>query len=243
MCEAARCMQVTGTGLSGVVEAQLGVCLDKSLQCSSWGSRPLSPEQLQYAALDAAVLLMLLNNVICVALPSTVARLSSTADTQNSANVPSATKAPEQQSAGPCEPLPHRDGTHCGSASSQGHRAQQEQSAAIECEADKTLQALNGLSLHFSSGTAALQEHEAGHRDRCLPQQGMPEGASDSDSIKSQRTVTKAELHEASQVWGIRLEVGRSSRQKLPKLRAEKRPGVRELFSQDAASDEQIGGS
>ena len=236
-------MQVTGTGLSGVVEAQLGVCLDKSLQCSSWGSRPLSPEQLQYAALDAAVLLMLLDNVICVALPSTVARLSSTADTWKSANVPSVTKAPKQQSAGPYEPLPHRDGTHCCSASGQGHQGQQKQTAAIECEADKTLQALNGLSLYSSTGTAALQEHEVGHRDRLLPQQDMPEGASDKDSIKPQRPVTEAEMHEASQVWGIRLEVGGSTRQKLPKLRAEKRPGVRELFSQDAASTEHIGGS
>ena len=64
--------QETGRGLSGIVEGQLGMSLDKGLQCSSWGLRPLSPEQLHYAALDAAVLLMLLDSIIAAALPSRV---------------------------------------------------------------------------------------------------------------------------------------------------------------------------
>ena len=37
----------------------LGVELDKELQTSDWGTRPLSPAQLRYAALDAHVLLRL----------------------------------------------------------------------------------------------------------------------------------------------------------------------------------------
>eukprot|EP00959_Pyramimonas_sp_CCMP1952_P350330 7339736-Pyramimonas_sp.AAC.1 len=41
--------QVTG-GLSGLVEAVLGLPLDKRHQCSDWDARPLSPEQLAYAA-------------------------------------------------------------------------------------------------------------------------------------------------------------------------------------------------
>lgn len=44
-------------GLRAVTEAFLGCTLDKSLQCSDWDARPLSPEQLRYAAADAAVLL------------------------------------------------------------------------------------------------------------------------------------------------------------------------------------------
>ena len=33
----------------------LGVALDKELQTSDWGARPLAPAQLAYAALDAFV--------------------------------------------------------------------------------------------------------------------------------------------------------------------------------------------
>ena len=40
-------------GLLGVVEELFGVVLDKSLQKSAWGRRPLSPAQLAYAAADA----------------------------------------------------------------------------------------------------------------------------------------------------------------------------------------------
>ncbi|MBF5043900.1 hypothetical protein FGE12_15980 [Aggregicoccus sp. 17bor-14] len=40
-------------GLLGVVQELFGVELDKSLQKSAWGRRPLSPEQLAYAAADA----------------------------------------------------------------------------------------------------------------------------------------------------------------------------------------------
>jgi hypothetical protein len=44
-------------GLSDAVEEWLGRPLDKTEQCSAWCSRPLSPEQISYAALDALVLL------------------------------------------------------------------------------------------------------------------------------------------------------------------------------------------
>lgn len=51
-------------GLSGLVEAQLGRPLDKQLQCSAWGERPLSAEQRRYAAADAACLLALLGSFV-----------------------------------------------------------------------------------------------------------------------------------------------------------------------------------
>ena len=57
-------------GLSGLVQAQLGLPLDKSLQCSAWGGRPLAPEQLRYAATDAAVLLALLASLAEAAPPA-----------------------------------------------------------------------------------------------------------------------------------------------------------------------------
>lgn len=48
-----------GHGLSMVCERELGQAIDKTEQTSNWSRRPLAPEQLQYAALDAEVLLAL----------------------------------------------------------------------------------------------------------------------------------------------------------------------------------------
>ena len=38
-------LQVVGKGLSALTEAQLALPLDKTLQCSSWGSRPFTQAQ------------------------------------------------------------------------------------------------------------------------------------------------------------------------------------------------------
>lgn len=50
---------VDGHHLGAVCERELGIYLDKTLQTSDWTQRPLSREQLDYAALDAEVLLTL----------------------------------------------------------------------------------------------------------------------------------------------------------------------------------------
>ena len=50
--------------LARVAHDVLGLHLDKSLQCSDWTTRPLLDSQLQYAALDAAVLLQLVPAII-----------------------------------------------------------------------------------------------------------------------------------------------------------------------------------
>ena len=42
-----------------VCERELGIVLDKSSQTPNWSRRPLDGDQLQYAALDAEVLLAL----------------------------------------------------------------------------------------------------------------------------------------------------------------------------------------
>ncbi|CAJ1361458.1 unnamed protein product, partial [Effrenium voratum] len=47
-------------GLGELVSCSLGRALCKDQQCSDWSARPLSPEQVRYAALDAHVLLSLL---------------------------------------------------------------------------------------------------------------------------------------------------------------------------------------
>jgi len=56
---AARRLGHSGLGLSALVEAHFGVKLSKSSQRSDWGQRPLTPQQLAYAALDTHYLLPL----------------------------------------------------------------------------------------------------------------------------------------------------------------------------------------
>jgi ribonuclease D len=56
---AARRLGRTGLGLSDLVLARFGVRLSKAHQRSDWGRRPLSPDQLAYAALDTHYLLTL----------------------------------------------------------------------------------------------------------------------------------------------------------------------------------------
>ena len=54
---AARRLGRTGLGLSALVEGQFGVRLSKVFQRADWGRRPLTREQLTYAALDTHFLL------------------------------------------------------------------------------------------------------------------------------------------------------------------------------------------
>jgi ribonuclease D len=56
---AARRLGRDGLGLSALVEHRFGVRLSKANQRSDWGRRPLSPDQLAYAALDTHYLLPL----------------------------------------------------------------------------------------------------------------------------------------------------------------------------------------
>ena len=56
---AARRLGRTGLGLSALVEGHFGVRLSKANQRSDWGRRPLSREQIAYAALDTHFLLPL----------------------------------------------------------------------------------------------------------------------------------------------------------------------------------------
>jgi prolyl-tRNA editing enzyme YbaK/EbsC (Cys-tRNA(Pro) deacylase) len=55
----AKSHRMSSKSLSSLVEDHLGRSLDKAQQLSRWGSRPLGQQQLDYAALDAFVLLLL----------------------------------------------------------------------------------------------------------------------------------------------------------------------------------------
>jgi ribonuclease D len=56
---AARRLGRTQLGLAALVEAQFGVRLSKDFQRSDWGRRPLTAEQIRYAALDTRFLLQI----------------------------------------------------------------------------------------------------------------------------------------------------------------------------------------
>lgn len=64
LSRAARGMDAEGGHtLREVCRRELGKPLDKSQQTSDWSQRPLSDEQVEYAALDAEVLLSLLERL------------------------------------------------------------------------------------------------------------------------------------------------------------------------------------
>lgn len=50
-------LQTDNRGLGALLHSTTGLCLDKTMQCSAWESRPLSHAQLRYAATDAHCLL------------------------------------------------------------------------------------------------------------------------------------------------------------------------------------------
>lgn len=64
-CKTMGAPRSSSPSLSTACAALLGHPLDKRQQCSDWRRRPLSHEQLQYAALDAAVLLELHCKLFC----------------------------------------------------------------------------------------------------------------------------------------------------------------------------------
>jgi ribonuclease D len=53
-----------GHSLAAVCERELGLRLDKGPQTSDWRRRPLSARQLEYAALDAEVLLLVVDALV-----------------------------------------------------------------------------------------------------------------------------------------------------------------------------------
>ena len=85
---------------------------------------------------------------------------------------------------------------------------------------------LAGITLNPSQDCAAGPQH----------QDTAPEGTA------TPPIASAAELQEAAQVWGARLEYGGGCRQRPQKLSRDKRPGVREQFRQDSADSESIGG-
>ena len=118
-----------------------------------------------------------------------------------------------------------RSSTKVKSASDVEHQQSNSESSKTVCGAEEASRALDALSLDSMEGSAANAKHDSGS----------------AHGMALQQAASAAQLQEAGQVWGIRLEVGGGCRPKPAKLSRDKRPGVREAFGQDAASNEHIG--
>ena len=288
--------QETGTGLSGIVEGQLGMRLDKGLQCSSWGLRPLSPEQLHYAALDAAVLLMLLDSIIAAALPSTgdpslpprgdprtrhssAAKaplagsgfdVSSNADSQD-AGAQSHRKLPllsntadeglgqpdaldttlegrkiAQSDEGWHGRIEERQDSACtASGAAQAAEALQQLSLCSVVSSDASINDTDGgksaTDLQYASSAVDIRRASVSQNGREEQRSHQAAGMCCANSILVPRAASGAELQEAAQLWGSRLEVGGACRQGAPKPSKEKRLGVRARLGQDAESADHLG--
>ena len=289
--------QETGTGLSGIVEGQLGMRLDKGLQCSSWGLRPLSPEQLHYAALDAAVLLMLLDRIIAAALPS---RADSSPVPHGDSQVRHSSAGNIQPAEGNLDTSSDRGASHDTGAQShgaltllgsradadlgqpfaldttlEGRKTAQsnedrrgrlrdpQDSACTASSAAQAAEALQQLSLCSITGrnaginnadgckSASDEQHASSAADTRRAgaiQNGREEQRSHqaasmrcADSALVPGAASAAELQEAAQLWGSRLQVGGACRQGAPKPSKEKRLGVRARLGQDAESADHLG--
>eukprot|EP00249_Psilotum_nudum_P010644 c22674_g1_i1 orf=371-2185(+) len=73
-------------GLSGLAKEALGNYLDKTMQMSDWEQRPLNARQLQYAALDAVVLLSIFDYICSAPSPSLLSASSSSTDVNHPAS-------------------------------------------------------------------------------------------------------------------------------------------------------------
>lgn len=73
-------LQVVGKGLSALTEAQLATPLDKTLQCSTWGLRPLTQAQVLplLCTMQPVSLMMMLCRLWCKAAPLQVLCCDST---------------------------------------------------------------------------------------------------------------------------------------------------------------------
>lgn len=185
-------------GLSGLVEAQLGLPLDKALQCSAWGERPLSAAQQQYAAADAACLLALLGSLIAaVGQPDErpmVEPAVEAASAQSSANTAAAA---------------------AGTDGSGADAAEVADEGAEVCAAKS--EAANGNSSRCSSSSdGASEQRGAAGASQTQQQQQEQQVSSAAAAVATAAPASPADLlggctlqqlQAASSAWGVRLEI------------------------------------
>lgn len=195
-------MQIQGGGLAGLVEAQLGLQLDKRLQCSSWSQRPLSGEQIRYAASDAAVLLLLLDSFLAAAFPDPATPPSS----EDNRSLQDGRSGQVAADASPSA------GEHGGSSPDRFRVDSSERPCASACQesspekqpviADATalVQSMHGLSIGSGRTSCPIEQLGA-----CSPSTAReaPPGAALSRHIAGPQAVSMA-----AENWGSRLEVG-----------------------------------
>ncbi len=255
--------QVEGKGLAGLVEAQLGQRLDKRLQCSSWSKRPLQPDQRAYAALDAAVLLLLLDSFIAVAPPKPAPHAGSehlqqtdgccSAHSDTAAVVHSSAETGSEQS----RVLQGSEGSKTGQP--ERSRAQvEEQQNGYASSGDEDSHAASQLADDLKQACSVNQgQPESSYIVTVKPE--IPQGLQVSMhgrglsglaacEEKSSRDAASLEAGEgsvpgcvaqnavrrAAAAWGTRLEVGGAP----AKQKRDRKPGVKKLTAAEAPGEE-----
>ncbi|KAI7838473.1 hypothetical protein COHA_007736 [Chlorella ohadii] len=194
-------------GLSGLVDAQLGRPLDKALQCSAWGERPLSGAQLQYAAADAACLLALLGSLVAVVgqpeeWPMTEAAVEASGPQPAAGAAAVAARSEDQQ------------------AAANGAEESAAEGADGEAEGAPEVQAADGSGGSNSSRSSGNASEQTGAAGPAAPQQQQQQQTGSEAAAAAHQASASAvptadllggcsvqQLRAAASAWGVRLEI------------------------------------
>jgi hypothetical protein len=210
--------QVHGRGLAGLVQAQLGLPLDKGLQCSAWSRRPLSQDQIQYAAADAAVLLLLLDSFIAAAFPKVALESGSESESHDRHDNPArgcrcaehlacGAASPGVSQAGAADDMTRKGGAELSSGRAVPHGLQPVCSTAPSGPAD-TASLLHDMQRLRMENTESLTHPDDFAVFEDSRQRSALTAPFKASRASSGSAASPSAVHRAAEAWGGRLEVG-----------------------------------